>query len=199
MADNSASRNTPRLILLLSTVIFCTQALLLWSADSHRFATVPALDVLAEEQTGIVHYIALQIDKDPRQEGPTVHVNEISLGGGSIVSEDWKEGVRQAVVAATHAVGEDGREWTITIKNRSYHALTEGMSASSAVAVGIVAAWRGNDVKTDVALTGKIMPDCQIEAVGVLPIKVEAAPVHGSQPCWCLAASYTRPTGTSPC
>lgn len=49
------------------------------------------------------------------------------------------------------------------------------MSASSAVAVGIVAAWRGNDVKTDVALTGEIMPDGQIEAVGVLPIKVEAA------------------------
>lgn len=110
MADNSVSRNTPRLILLLSTVIFSTQALPLWSADSHRFATVPAPGVLAEGQTGIVHYIALRIDKDPRREGPTVHFNEISLGGGSIVSEDWKEGVRQAVVAATHAVGEDGRE-----------------------------------------------------------------------------------------
>jgi predicted S18 family serine protease len=63
----------------------------------------------------------------------------------------------------------------ITIKNRSYSALTEGMSASSAVAVGIVAAWRGDDVKSDVALTGIIAPDGQIESVGALPAKVEAA------------------------
>jgi predicted S18 family serine protease len=175
MADKNATRKTPRLIFLLSTIILCTQAFPLWSADSHRLTTVPALGVLAGGQTGIVHYIVLQIDKDPRQEGPTVQFNEINLGGGSLVSEDWKEGIKQAVAAATKAVGEDGREWVITIKNRSYSALTEGMSASSAVAVGIVAAWRGDDIKSDVALTGKIMPDGQIESVGALPIKVEAA------------------------
>ena len=147
----------------------------LWSADSRRVATVPALGVLADGQTGIIHYIVLQIDKDPRQEGPTVQFNEINLGGGSIVSEEWKAGVRQAVSAATKAVGEDGREWVITIKNRSYNALTEGMSASSVVAIGIVAAWRGDDVRSDVVLTGKIMPDGKIEPVGALLIKVEAA------------------------
>ena len=175
MADRSATRKTPHLLLLLSTIILCAQAFPLWSADSRRFATVPALGVLAGGQTGIVHYVVLQIDKDPRQEGPTVQFNEINLGGGSIVSEDWKEGVKQAVAAATKAVGEDGREWVITIKNRSYSALTEGMSASSAVAVGIAAAWKGDDVKSDVTLTGKIMPDGQIESVGALPLKVEAA------------------------
>ncbi|MBK5282811.1 MAG: hypothetical protein JJE16_12070 [Nitrospiraceae bacterium] len=173
--DKNATRRRPYLIILLSTIILCTQAFTLWSADSRRLATVPALGVLAGGQTGIIHYIVLQIDKDPRQEGPTVQFNEMNLGGGSIVSEDWKEGVKQAVAAATKAVGEDGREWVITIKNRSYNALTEGMSASSAVAVGIVAAWRGDDIKSDVALTGKIMPDGQIEPVGALLIKVEAA------------------------
>jgi predicted S18 family serine protease len=40
---------------------------------------------------------------------------------------------------------------------------------------GILAAWRGDDVKSDVALTGKIMPDGQIEPVGAFLIKVEAA------------------------
>lgn len=173
--DKNATRRRPYLIILLSTIILCTQAFPLWSADSRRLATVPALGVLDGGQTGIIHYIVLQIDKDPRQEGPTVQFNEMNLGGGSIVSEDWKEGVKQAVAAATKAVGEDGREWVITIKNRSYNALTEGMSASSAVAVGIVAAWRGDDIKSDVALTGKIMPDGQIEPVGALLIKVEAA------------------------
>ena len=171
----SKTRKTPCLIVLLSAIILCTQAFPLWSADSHRLTTVPALGVLAGGQTGIVHYIVLQIDKDSRQEGPIVQFNEINLGGGSLVSEDWKEGVKQAVAAATKAVGEDGREWVITIKNRSYSKLTEGMSASSAVAVGIVAAWRGDEVKSDVALTGTIMPDGRIESVGAVFIKVEAA------------------------
>jgi ATP-dependent Lon protease len=99
----------------------------------------------------------------------------LNLGGGSIVSEDWKQGVKQDVAAATKAVGEDGREWVITIKNRSSNALTEGMSASSAVAVGILAAWQGGNVRSVVALTGTIMPNGQIEPVGALLIKVEAA------------------------
>ena len=67
--------------------------------------------MLAGGQTGIIHYVVLQIDKDPRQEGPTVqfNFNEINLVCGSVVSEDWKEGVKQAVVAAMKAVGEDGQ------------------------------------------------------------------------------------------
>jgi predicted S18 family serine protease len=174
MMDNSTTRKTPHLVLLLSAIILLTHALPLWSADSPRFATVPALGVRADGQTDTVHYIVIQIDTDPRQEGPTVQFNEISLGGGSIVSVDWKEGVKQAVAAATRAVGEDGRDWVVTIKNRSYNALTEGMSPSSAVAVGIMAAWRG-DVRSDVALTGKIIPDGQIESVGAILIKIEAA------------------------
>ncbi|MDP1767882.1 MAG: S16 family serine protease [Nitrospirota bacterium] len=175
MADHGTTRHRLRLILLLSTIMCCTQTVPLWSADQHRFATVPALGVLANGQTGTVHYIVLQLDKDPRREGPTILFNEIHLGGGSAVSEDWKEGVKQAVAAATKAMGEDGREWVITIKNRSYNSLTEGASASSAVAVGIVAAWRGDEITSDVALTGKIMQDGRIEAVGALPSKIEAA------------------------
>ncbi len=171
----SKTRKTAHLILLLSVIILCAQAVPLWSADSRRFATVPALGVLAGGQTGIVHFVVLQIDKDPRQNGPTIQFNEIHLGGGSVVSDDWKEGVTHAVAAATKAVGEDGREWVITIKNRSYSKLTEGMSASSAIAVGIVAAWRGDDVRSDVALTGTILPNGQIESVGAVSIKIEAA------------------------
>jgi PDZ domain-containing protein len=175
MAGNSAIRKTSRFVLLLSAIILCMHAIPLWAAESRHVATVPALGVQADGKTGVVHYVILQIDKDPRLGGPTVQFNEIHLGGGSIVSEDWKEGVKQAVTAATRAVGEDGREWMITIKNRSYNALTEGMSASSAIAVGIVAAWRGDDIQSDVALTGTILPNGQIESVGAIIIKIEAA------------------------
>jgi hypothetical protein len=107
----SATRKIPRrLILFLSAIILCSQAFPAFSADSHRFATVPALGVRAGGQTGVVHYVVLQIDKDPRLEGPTIQFNEIHLGGGSKISEDWKEGVAHAVTAATRALGKDGRE-----------------------------------------------------------------------------------------
>ena len=65
-------------------------------------------------------------------------------------------------------MGDHGQEPVI-------QCITEGTSASSAVAVGLVAAWRGDNVKTDVALTGTIMPDGKIEPVGALLIKVDAA------------------------
>ena len=175
MPDNSATRKIPHLILLFSAIVLFTHTSPLWSADSRRVATVPALGVLADGQSGTVHYIVLQLDRDSRQEGPIVQFNEINLGGGSMVSDDWKEGVKHAVAAAAKIVGEEGRAWVVTIKNRSYNALTEGMSASSAVAVGLVAAWRGDVVRSDVAITGTIMPDGRIESVGGLLIKVEAA------------------------
>ena len=175
MANKCTIRNLPCLVCLLSAIILCVLALPLWAADSRRIATVPALGVQTGGKIGVVHYVVLQIDKDPRLAGPTVQFNEINLGGGSIVSEDWKEGVKQAVTAATRAVGEDGRDWMITVKNRSYNALTEGMSASSAIAVGIIAAWRGDNILSDVALTGTIMPNGQIESVGGIILKIEAA------------------------
>ena len=175
MPGRRTKRMMLHLVLPLAAIMFSTQAFPVWSDDSRRLATVPALGVLADGQTGIIHYIVLQIDKDPRREGPTVQFNEINLGGGSLVSEDWKEGVRQAVAAATKAVGVDGREWVITIKNRSYNSLTHGTSASGAVAVGLVAAWRGDQIKSDVAFTGKITPGSQIESVSALLVKIEAA------------------------
>ena len=175
VAEKRATWKTPHHVFLLSAIMLCMHALPLWAAESRYVAIVPALGVQAGGKTGVVHYVILQIDKDPLLGGPTVQFNEIHLGGGSIVSEDWKEGVKHAVTAAARAVGVDGRDWVITIKNRSYQASTEGMSASSAIAVGIMAAWRGDDVRSDVALTGTIMPNGQIESVGAIIIKIEAA------------------------
>ena len=146
-------------------------------AEPHRFATVPALAVsfIGGKEIGGVHYIAIQLDRDPERRGPTILFSEISLGGGSVVGKDWKEGVRGAVAAAANALGEDQRNWTVTIKNRSYSSLTEGASASSAVAVGIMAAWRGDTIRSDVALTGVITADGRIREVGNLQGKLEGA------------------------
>ncbi|MFQ5992026.1 MAG: S16 family serine protease [Nitrospiraceae bacterium] len=144
-------------------------------ADPHRTVTVPALAVSLNggHEHGGVHYIAIQIDRDPQQRGPTILFNELSRG--SAVGQDWKDGVHRAVAAAAAELGEDQRNWTVTIKNSTYSSVTHGSSASSAVAVGIMAAWRGDRLYSDVVLTGEITPAGQILEVGGLRGKMEGA------------------------
>lgn len=140
-----------------------------------RMISVPALGVQGEGQPGVVNYILIQFDRVAREDGPTIQFNEINLGGGSLVGEEWKEGVRRAVLAATRAIGDAGRDWLITIKNRSMTSITDGMSAGAAVAVGIMALYRGDAIRSDVALSGQVAPDGRLDVVGGLPVKIEAA------------------------
>lgn len=146
-----------------------------WAGSDARTVLVPALGVPEEGLPGVVNYIIIQFERTMREDGPTVQFSEINLGGGSLVGEEWKEGVRRAVWAVAHAVGDDGRNWLITIKNRSHMAMTDGMSAGAAVAVAIMAVYKGEVIRSDVALSGQITPDGRLEAVGGLPVKIEAA------------------------
>lgn len=144
-------------------------------AEPHRFATVPALAVglVAGSQIGSLHYIVIQLDEDRLGQGPTVQFSERSRG--SAVGDAWKEGVHIAITAAARAVKEDARGWTVTIKNRAYANYTNGASASSAIAVGLIAAWRGDALRPDAVLTGLITSDGRIEAVDSLPSKLDGA------------------------
>lgn len=145
-----------------------------WS-EPHRFATVPALavGVFRGTEVGNVHYIVIQLDEDRLGRGPTVLFNEYSRG--SAVGDEWKEGVQLAIVAAAQAVREDAKSWMVTIKNRAYANYTNGASASSAIAVGLIAAWRGDILRQDAVLTGLITADGRIQPVGSLPSKLEGA------------------------
>ncbi len=147
---------------------------LLW-AESARVATVPALavSVIGGQQVGNVHYVIVQLERDPRGNGPTILFSESTAG--SAVDDVWKEGAKTALSAAAKVAGEDERNWQLTIKNRSRYSLAGGSSASSAIAVGIVSAWRGDAIRPGVVLTGVIEPDGRIELVGDLPAKLQGA------------------------
>ncbi len=152
-----------------------TLATSLHAGGDSRLISVPALGVQGEGLPGVVNYIVIQLDRTTGQDGPLLQFNEMNLGGGSRVGDEWKEGVRRAVQAVAKTVGEDGRDWLITIKNRSMTALTDGASASAAVAVGIMAAYKGDVIGSDIALSGQITPDGRLDVVGGLPIKIDAA------------------------
>ncbi|MEK7294526.1 MAG: S16 family serine protease [Nitrospirota bacterium] len=144
-------------------------------AESSRVVSVPALavSVIGGQQTGNVHYVALQLERDPQGRGPTILFSEASAG--SAVDDVWKDGARAAIAAAAKVMGEDERNWRLTIKNRSRYSLSSGSSASSAIAVGIIAAWRGDTIRSGIVITGVIAPDGRIEEVGDLPAKLQGA------------------------
>lgn len=170
--SSDSRRPDPFLLALLLVLILFSNAR---AFDNLHVASIPALAVLSDGQTGVVHYIAIQISSDPGANGPVIQFSEITLGGGSLVGDDWKAGVRQAVLTALRHLGMDGRDWVVTVKNRSHNAMTDGMSASGAVAVGIMAAWRGDAIRSGVAMTGQIAPNGDILSVGSVPQKIEAA------------------------
>jgi predicted S18 family serine protease len=151
---------------------FASAALL---AEPPKFVTVPALavSVIGGQQVGNVHYVVLQLEHDPQGRGPTVFFSESAAG--SAVDDVWKDGARAAITAAAKIMGEDERNWRLTIKNRSWYSLSSGSSASSAIAVGIIAAWRGDAIRSGIVLTGTIAPDGRIEEVGDLPAKLQGA------------------------
>lgn len=145
------------------------------ASTASRIISMPALGVQGEGQPGVVNYILIQLDRVAQEDGPTVEFNEVNLGGGSLVGDDWKEGVRHAVQAVIHAVGDPGRDWLITVKNRSATSITDGKSASAVVAVGLMALYRGDAIRSDVILSGQVTSDGRLDVVGGLPVKIEAA------------------------
>jgi hypothetical protein len=144
-------------------------------SEPHRFATVPALAVgmSGGVEVGSLHYIVIQLDYDPQGRGPTIQFSEHSRG--SAVGDEWKEGVRVATMAAAQAVNLNPKNWTVTIKNFAYASNTNGASASSAIAVGLMAAWRGEVIRPDTVLTGLITSDGRIQPVDSLPSKLDGA------------------------
>jgi predicted S18 family serine protease len=144
-------------------------------AADHRYATVPALANVSVngKEGGSLQYIVIQLDPEPQQRGPTIQFTERSFG--SALSDDWKAGAKLAMLAAADLVGEDPRTWLLTIKNAAFTIFNKGSSASSVIAVGVMAAARGDSVRPGVALTGVVTRDGRIVEVGGLPGKLDAA------------------------
>ncbi len=154
------------------TILWCPS---LGEAQGSRIVTVPTLGVRSDGLPGVINQVLIQFERAALQNGPVIDFNEINLGGGSVVGEEWKDGVRLAVQAVARIVGEDGHDWRITIKNRAVTAVTDGRSSSGAIAVGILAAYKGDALRSDIAVSGVITPDGRIDVVGGLPSKLEAA------------------------
>ncbi len=155
------------------------------AAHQRTFVSIPVLGIIDQggKMVGATHYLAIQIDKLAEPSGPQLQFNEGSraLGNfkGAALSPDWKDAARAAIDAAARATNEDPRTWLVTLKNVSTAYITDGPSASAAVAVAIAAAVRHTPTLSNMALTGAIANDGSISAVGGIPEKLQGAAAAG--------------------
>lgn len=155
------------------------------AVEQRFFISVPILGVLDQngKKVGAIQYLAVQIDRLPHKIGPEIQFNEGSraLGRfkGGALSPDWKEAAHTAVVAASRALDDDPRTWLVTIKNVGNAYLTDGPSASAALAVAILAAFRGDSLLSGTGMTGALEADGRISHVGAVPEKIQGAATGG--------------------
>jgi hypothetical protein len=174
---------TAHLLTVLFLLIVCRGTV--GAVGQRVFISIPILGVSThgDKLVGATHYLAVQIDRLPDLSGPQVQFNEGSRAfgtlKGSALSPAWKDAARRAVDAAAHALGEDSRSWLVTVKDVSNAYMTDGPSASAALAVGIVAALRGDALPANVAMTGKVEADGRISDVGDIPEKLHGAARSG--------------------
>ncbi len=172
----SEHRRRAGLVVVAAAWAVCAEQGAADAASSHRLVTVPALAVSSTQGgDGGVHYVVIQVDQNAGLDGPIVLFDESSFRGGSVVGQEWKDAARLAVIAAANAVGRDPRGWTVIIKNHAPNTVIDGKSAGSAVAVGVMAAWKGHRVRPDVVMTGAITADGRILEVDDLPGKLAGA------------------------
>lgn len=180
-------RPSPRPTVLFSVlllVVFCLASA--QAAHQRTLVFTPDLVVLdqAGKMVGATNYLVIQIDRLSDASGPQVQFRErdpatIGASRGATVSPDWKEAARVAIEAAARATGEDPRTWLVTVKNVSTAYITDGPSASAALAVALTTAIRHTKILPNVALTGAIQRDGRITAVGGIPEKIEGAVAAG--------------------
>ena len=155
------------------------------TAHQRTFISIPVLGVIDQggKVGGTTHYLAIQIDRLSDSSGPQLQFNEGSRAFGAFkggaLSPDWKDAARAAIDAAARATNEDPRTWLVTLKNVSTAYMTDGPSASAAVAVAIAAALRHTTISSSVALTGAINSDGRISPVGGIPGKLQGAAAGG--------------------
>jgi len=168
---------------VLFLVVFCLAS----AQATHQRTLVSTADLVVLDQAGKVvgatNYLVIQIDRLSDVSGPRVQFDEwsrsLGIFRGAAVGPDWKEAALAAIAAAARATDEDPRTWLVTVKNVSTAYITDGPSASAALAVALTTAVRHTKILPNMALTGGIERDGRITPVGGIPEKLQGAAAAG--------------------
>ena len=92
---------------------------------------------------------------------------------------DMQAAARVAAVVASILAGYDYKSFDYFVRVEADSPIVGGPSASAAMAVGFLAAFKGSRIKSDFSMTGMIDPDATVGPVGGVPEKLTAAARSG--------------------
>jgi hypothetical protein len=134
--------------------------------------------------SGVYEYIEMFWDQKAEPENLHVQWNAPGLKfatrpgvyGGVKLEPGAQESLAAAVRYAVQRTPQVRHSGTVTMIGTTYlPARQDGPSAGAALAVALIAVFKGHVVRGDVCLTGTLEPDGRIGKVGAIPQKMQAA------------------------
>lgn len=142
----------------------------------HRSRNVSAL-VIYDTDTGAlgrVETVKVTINPDDSKTF-RVGIYEDEVGGSGNI---WRASAWMATAAAAQVTGFNPAARHVTF---DLSGSIDGPSAGGILTIGILAAARGDDLRSDAAMTGMINPDFSIGPVGGIPHKIRGAATAGKK------------------
>lgn len=141
-----------------------------------RSCELAALAVGTTDGTATGHCMPIQVSvHDDRSTTFRVGIYESEVGA---TGNMWRSAAWMSTSAAALATGFTPATRHVTFDVEGF---IDGPSAGGIMTVGILAAARGDEMRTDAAMTGMINPDFSIGPVGGLPHKIRGAAEAGKK------------------
>lgn len=167
----SRLQRTMRLFILAAA--FCSSPL---QAAAEYVIEMPVLAAIRGNNQGVFEVMLIRWDQK-QQPDPIELVrynSRVRLGAGSLESID------QAFAYAVERTATLRHSGTISVFGHAYRpANSDGPSAGAAMAVGFIAALKGDRLQRGIAMTGTLEPGGRIGPVGSIPDKMRAAAREG--------------------
>ncbi len=175
MSRQSGQAIHSRCFLPLMAVLL-TLTMLISPAAGEFLVEVPVLAAFRSNDQGVFEIMLFHWDQKTSPDPIALQWRQ----GGVILG---KENLDSLVVAFRYAIERTPsltHTGTVTVQGIAYlPTASDGPSAGAAMAVGLIAMFKGESVRRGMALTGTIQPDGAIGHVGAIPDKVRAAAREG--------------------
>ncbi len=156
--------------------VLLTLTMLASPAAGEFIVEMPVLAAFRANDQGVFEIMLFHWDQKTSPDPITLQWRHggVTLGKGNL---DSLVAAFRYAIERTPSLSHTG---TVTVQGIAYlPTASDGPSAGAAMAVGLIAMFRGETVRRGVALTGTIQPDGTIGHVGAIPDKMRAAAREG--------------------
>ena len=163
-------------LLIIRTILVALACSLPTILFAENVIELPVLAAISTNNRGAFEILLVSWDKKPQPEPPQLQwmAGRVRLGITQLGS------MAQAFSYAIERTPSITHSGTVSVLGVTYAPTgTDGPSAGAAMAVGFIAAFKGDKVQRGIAITGTFEPGGKIGFVGSIPDKIRAAAREG--------------------